>query len=100
MDNRLIFLYFGIFVISQGKLGLEEISVVMMRRLNNKAEWIGKSVHLLLSYDEKFSFESNLFFFSLQEKSRDEKILKSYQEPKQVGRSSRPRRARERGLRN
>ncbi len=38
--------------------------------------------------------------FIFREKCRSESLQKSYQEPTQVGRSRRPRRARERGLRN
>ncbi len=68
----------------------------MTRRLSNKADQIGKSVWSTLSYNDNFKAQAAREFgdFNTREKRRSEVSTKPYQQPTQVDKSSRLRRAR------
>lgn len=85
MDNRLIFLYFGCFVISWGRTRFDKPGVLLIWRSSDKPVSIGKSVEMTVNRDEKVEISTNQVALSLREKFRNEKQSEPYHKPTQVG---------------
>jgi len=101
MDNRLIFLYLGYFVISWGETKSDKPGAVVTMRLSGKSVPTSKSIGATASRDENWSiFDRNWAVVNFREKLRNEKCLSPYRKPTQVGWSRRLRRAGEPSLRN
>ena len=85
MDNRLIFLYFGCFVISWGRTRFDILGVLLIWRSSDKPVSIGKSVETTVNRDENPELvEGNQVALSLREKFRNEKQPEPYRKPTQV----------------
>ena len=56
MDNRLIFLYLLIIVISWGGTGHDKLSVLLIWRLKDKSVLVGKSARMTVSLDGDSAF--------------------------------------------
>ena len=56
MDNRLIFLYLLMIIMSWGRTGFDKLSVLLIWRLKGESVMIGKSVIMTANLDENSDF--------------------------------------------
>jgi len=56
MDNRLIFLYLLLIVISWGGTGLDKLNVLLIWRLKDESVLVGKSARMTASLDGNSAF--------------------------------------------